>query len=45
MAIIEPRAILSVVNVSTDGSTWENIVSPSDAQHYFTLSATNIALT
>lgn len=44
MAIIEPNAILSVVNVSTDGISWEDIVSPTDAQHYFLASAANITL-
>src|ERR1035437_4247051 len=44
MQTIEPGAILSVVNVSTDGATWENIVSSSDAQHYFSVIAANVVL-
>lgn len=45
LAVIEPNAVVSVVNVSTDGFTWEDIVTPSDFQHYFTLIAGNITLT
>lgn len=45
MAVIEPDAVLSSVNVSTDGSTWVDIITPSDFQHYFFLPAANVALT
>lgn len=45
MQLIEPEAILSVVNVSKDaGVTWENIVSPDTAQKYFVTSPANITL-
>jgi len=44
MDVIEPNAILSVVNVSIDGATWQNIVTPTTAQHYFTLDDANISL-
>lgn len=46
MATIEPNAVLSTVNVSKDGgSTWEDIVSPNDFQHYFTAAAADMHLT
>lgn len=45
MAIIEPLAIVTSCQVSIDGSTWEQIVSPSDFQHYFVASAARITLT
>lgn len=46
LAVIEPNAVLSVVNVSKDaGTTWADIVAPNDAQHYFTVAAVNITLT
>lgn len=44
MAIIEPNAVLSTVNVSTDGSTWEDIITPSDFQHFFFLPTANVTL-
>lgn len=45
MQVIEPLAILTIVNVSKDGgSTWEDIVSPNTAQYYFTVAAANITL-
>lgn len=45
MAVIEPRAILSVVGVSSDGSSFVDILTPADLQHYFTLAAGNITIT
>lgn len=45
MFAIEPNAVLSTVNVSENGTDWVDIISPSDLQHYFTLSAANITLT
>ncbi len=45
MAVIEPGAVLSNAQVSVDGSTWLNIVSPSDFQHYFTLALADVTLT
>lgn len=45
MAIIEPLAIVTDAQVSIDGSTWEQIVTPSDFQHYFVASSTRITLT
>lgn len=45
MAVIEPNAVLSNVQVSLDGMTWQDIVSPTTAQYYFTVSSGNIALT
>lgn len=45
MALIEPNAVLSTVNVSTDGVTWEDIITPSNFQHFFFLPAANISLT
>ena len=44
MAIIEPSAVLSVVNVSVDGVTWEDIVSPTATFNYFVTAAANITL-
>lgn len=44
MAAIEPNAVLSSVQVSSDGSTWEDIVTPSDFQHYFVAAAARITL-
>lgn len=45
MAAIEPNAVLSTVNVSTDGFSWQDIITPSDFQHYFFLPAANVTLT
>lgn len=45
MFLIEPNAVLSTVNVSTDGSTWEDILTASDFQHFFFLPVANITLT
>lgn len=45
MAAIEPLAIITDAQVSVDGSTWEQIVSPSDFQHYFVAAASRITLT
>lgn len=44
MTVIEPNAVMSVVNVSIDGFTWENIVSPSAYKNYFVATAANITL-
>lgn len=44
MQAIEPQAILTNVQVSVDGSTWEEIVTPSDFQHYFVSAASRITL-
>lgn len=45
MATIEPLATIIDCQVSIDGSTWEQIVTPSDAQHYFVTSSAKITLT
>ncbi len=45
MATIEPNAVLSTVNVSLDGSTWIDIVTPSSLKNYFTVAIANITLT
>lgn len=45
MAVIEPLAVVADAQVSIDGITWEQIVTPSDFQHYFVASAARIALT
>lgn len=45
MATIEPNAVLSTVNVSTDGATWVDIITPTDFQHYFYLPTANVTLT
>lgn len=44
MAVIEPNAVLSTVNVSTDNATWVDIITPSDFQHYFFLPVANITM-
>lgn len=44
MAIIEPQAIVTSAQVSVDGVVWEQIVSPSDFQHYFVAAAARITL-
>lgn len=44
MATIEPLAVVGNAQVSIDGSTWEQIVSPSDFQHYFLLTAARVSL-
>lgn len=44
MAVIEPLAILSIVDVSDDGFTWVTVVSPTLAKNYFLASAANITL-
>lgn len=44
MAEIEPSAVLSSVSVD-DGGGPQDIITPSDFQHYFTLPAANITLT
>ena len=45
MAAIEPQAIITSAQVSTDGVTWEQIVSPQSYQYYFVASAARITLT
>lgn len=45
MAAIEPLAIVTSAEVSTDGLSWAQIVTPSDFQHYFLADATRITLT
>lgn len=45
MQVIEPLAVLTTVNVSIDGSTWADIVSPTTFQNYFLTLAANITLT
>jgi uncharacterized phage protein gp47/JayE len=42
MYIIEPRAILTSIGVSSDGMSYSDTVSPTSAKYYFTLSAANI---
>lgn len=44
MATIEPLAVLSNVFVSIDGSTWVQIVTPADFQHYFVVTPARITL-
>ncbi len=44
MASIEPGAILASVQVSLDGSTWEQVVTPAALKNYFLVSAANITL-
>lgn len=44
MAIIEPLAVVGNAQVSTDGSTWEQIVTPSDFSRYFLTSSSKISL-
>lgn len=45
MATIEPLAIVTSALVSSDGITYEQIVTPSNFQHYFVASAARIILT
>lgn len=49
LAVIAPTAIMtlnsSTQGVSTDDLTWASLVTPTDAQHYFTVSAGNIVIT
>lgn len=45
MAAIEPNAVLSTVGVSTDNISFEDIITPSDFQHYFFLPVANITMT
>lgn len=49
MAVIAPTAIVTIDSttqgVSTDGITWASLVTPTDAQHYFTVSVSNITVT
>lgn len=45
MSVIEPLAIVTDAQVSIDGSTWEQIVTPSDFQHYFVVTSARITLT
>lgn len=49
MAVIAPTAIVtlnsSTQGVSLDGITWASLVSPTDAQHYFTIDVGDITVT
>lgn len=45
MSVIEPLAIVTDAQVSVDGTVWEQIVTPSDFQHYFLLTAARVTLT
>lgn len=49
MQVIAPTAIVTISSstqgVSTDNSSWASLVSPTDAQHYFTVSSGNIVVT
>ena len=45
MAKIEPQAIVASAEVSINGTTWEQLVSPSDFQHFFVAAASRITLT
>lgn len=45
MAAIEPLAIVTSAEVSIDGASWSQIVTPSDFQHYFVSAAVRITLT
>lgn len=45
MAVIEPLAIVTSAEVSIDGSSWAQIVTPSDFQHYFVAAASRVFLT
>lgn len=44
MAVIEPNAVLSNVQISIDNSTWEDILTPSSYQQYFSVPVANITL-
>lgn len=44
MQAIEPNAILTNTQVSIDGITWEDIVSPTTSQFYFITNSANISL-
>lgn len=44
MTIIEPLAIVTSAQVSSDGIVFEQILSPSDFQHYFVAAASRITL-
>lgn len=44
MAVIDPQAILSIVEVSDNGSTWTTVVSPTLTKNYFLANAANITL-
>lgn len=48
VAVIAPTAIVTINSttqgVSSDNSTWASLVTPSDAQHYYTVSASNITV-
>lgn len=45
MLAIAPNGVLSTVNVSNDGSSWVDVLAPTDAQHYFVLSTARITIT
>lgn len=48
MATIAPTAIVTIESstqgVSNDGSTWASLVTPSDAQHYYTVAEADITV-
>lgn len=48
MLVIAPTAIVTIDStiqgVSADNATWESLVNPTDAQHYYTVSASNIVV-
>lgn len=48
MRAIAPTAIVTIDSstqgVSSDGSSWESVVEPTDAQHYYLVSAANITI-
>lgn len=44
MTIIEPLAIVTSAQVSSDGVVFEQILSPSDFQHYFVAAASRVTL-
>lgn len=44
MATIEPLAVVGNAQVSSDGIVWQQIVTPTDYQHYFLLTAARVTL-
>lgn len=49
MQVIAPTAIVTINSatqgVSTDNATWASLVTPTDAQHYFTVASADIVVT
>lgn len=49
MRTIAPTAVITINSstqgVSKDNSTWASVISPTDAQHYFQLLASNVSIT